>query len=142
MILAFFLLLTDIFSKRLVVIFLKGKLGALVVPNIFQLIYVENRGAAFGIFYGARVFLSLVSLGATIFLIYLLVKKEYHSKLQQIGYSFLLAGATGNLLDRVFLGYVVDFLDFPYFPTFNFADIFVNIGVFLLVIVLLKDEQL
>jgi len=110
-----------------------------VIKNFFYLTYVENRGAAFGILQNFRWFFVIITIIA------LTVMIKYFFRIDNIlfrlGLSFLIAGAAGNFIDRAFRGYVIDFLDFyPFgydFPVFNFADICVNAGVFLLVIYIL-----
>jgi len=110
-----------------------------VIKNFFYLTYVENRGAAFGILQNFRWFFVIITIIALVIMIKYFVKID--NNFLRLGLSFLIAGAAGNFIDRAFRGYVIDFLDFyPFgydFPVFNFADICVNAGVFLLVIYIL-----
>lgn len=114
-----------------------GSLGFL--PHIMDFVYVENRGAAFGILQDTRwllVGMTFVVLG--IILAYVVKSKKRHP-LFLLSASLIFAGGIGNLIDRIFLGYVTDFLHvlFVEFPCFNIADICVCIGGALFVIYLL-----
>lgn len=110
-----------------------------IIPDFFYLTYLENRGAAFSILQDFRwgfVIITLVALGimARFFLL-------HQGKLARLALSLLMAGAAGNLIDRAFQGFVVDFLHFyPFgydFPVFNVADVCLNVGAALLAIWLL-----
>jgi len=131
----------DIVSKRIAVRFLRLSFPVILIPGWLRLVYVENSGAAFGILTNARWLLLTVSLIASGALIYLLIKKRYQGQIQKKGLQFVLAGAAGNLIDRMVLGYVVDFIDLPYWPTFNFADVFINIGVFFFLLDIIIDNK-
>ena len=91
---------------------------------------MHNRGAAFGILKNQLAFFILVTLAAIV-MIALSLKGKEKCRLYKIGLAFMLAGAIGNLVDRVFFGYVIDFLDFRVWPVFNVADSFVTIGAVL-----------
>jgi signal peptidase II len=110
--------------------------------GVFHLTYVQNTGAAFSFFQGGASWLRwlslLVSLGLMIF-----AWREKLSKIEQLAYGFILAGALGNGIDRFLFGYVVDFLDFRLinFPVFNIADICVNIGIIFLIYATIKASN-
>ena len=111
-----------------------------LIPNVLKLTYLENTGVAFGMFSG-RLLLICVDAVIIFFIAKLLLdKKNELVKGNNIGLTFILAGGIGNLIDRIFRGSVVDYLDitdlFDY-PVFNFADICVVIGVILVIIVIL-----
>lgn len=91
--------------------------------------YTTNTGAAFSLFQGNVAVLSAISFLAAIAIIYFLKKHPKYS----IGLSFLLGGTIGNLIDRVILGHVRDFIDFGFWPVFNVADSFNVIGVVLII---------
>ena len=110
-----------------------------VLKGIFYFTLVHNRGAAFGIFNNQVPFFILTSICAII-LIILNFKKDKRA-LYNISLSLILAGAAGNLIDRVFLGYVVDFLDFRIWPVFNVADSSITIGAILLAWNILFPEK-
>ncbi len=104
-----------------------------VIRGFFSLTYVQNRGAAWGILAGWRI--ALVALAAVM----LFVLARYREKIfgsraiGHVSFVLLVAGIIGNVIDRVWLGYVVDFLDFylgtSHFPAFNVADSCICIGV-------------
>ena len=102
---------------------------------IFSFKYIRNYGAAFNIFSGNRIFLSLISILSSIILIYFIFFKENINLLNKYGLSFILAGSLGNGIDRIIKGYVIDFINIEIFdfPIFNIADISINIGCILLI---------
>ncbi|MDD5237080.1 MAG: signal peptidase II, partial [Candidatus Omnitrophica bacterium] len=102
-----------------------------VLKGIFHLTLVFNRGAAFGIFKNYTTFLIIASC-ATILFIVLSLKESRKVNLVNISLSLILSGAIGNLIDRLRLGLVVDFLDFRVWPVFNVADSIITIGALLL----------
>jgi len=117
-----------------------------VIPGLFNLVYVENRGAAFGIFQGQLGILSLISFAAMVVLAILIWQEHHERKGMLIALSLILGGTCGNFIDRVYLKYVVDFLEFYIgtyrWPAFNIADSAISIGVTLLILLTLKDEFL
>ena len=109
-----------------------------IIPNFFNLTYVENTGGAWGILDNNRVVLIGVSV-ITILIINKYINSDVQtSKLSSICYGMLLGGIFGNLFDRIFRGFVVDFLNFTIFgynfPVFNIADSIIIIGVILMFI--------
>lgn len=104
-----------------------------VIKGIFHISLVYNRGAAFGILKNQVALLILTALFA-VALIYFNIKKSRLKKLslEKIALSLILAGAIGNLIDRICFGYVIDFLDFRIWPVFNVADSAITIGAILL----------
>lgn len=117
-----------------------------VIDNFFSFQYLENRGAAFGIFQGKVFLLTAVTLLVVIGMIYYLIKYKPDSKVLRLSFALIISGAIGNLYDRVFYKYVVDFIllhyrDIYYFPTFNVADMLVVVGTFLLAICVLREGK-
>ncbi len=114
-----------------------------ILEGVFHLTYVENRGAAFGILQNKIWFFVIVALVAIPVIVYAFWKYKNRSKTLSLGLCFVLAGAVGNMIDRITLGFVVDFLDFRIidFPVFNIADIFVCIGAGLIAIFVLFIED-
>jgi signal peptidase II len=137
----FFLVAFDIVSKKIAAGFLHTVNQIVLIPGILKLLYVENQGAAFGILLNARYFLIGVSSIAFLVFIYCYFKKLYKDNFQYYGLILLAAGTFGNLLDRVWRGAVIDFIDLPYWPTFNFADIFINVGVLLIFISIYRQQD-
>lgn len=136
------LVLIDQVSKLLVVNYLSDKI--VLINNFFSLDYVKNTGAAFGFFSGNIFFLVLITLALVIYLIYEL-KQNIDKKFNLLFIILIISGAIGNLIDRVFRGFVVDFISFILFnsqmPVFNIADIFVTCGVAGLIFVIFKEEK-
>ena len=120
-----------------------------VIPGFFHLTYITNDGMAFGINFPFGIYIfSAISIILTIILFYYLWTIRYESILIRSGVAMILAGAIGNLIDRLFLGEVVDFLDFMigdlHWYVFNFADSYVTIGMGIILydsIILEKNRQ-
>ncbi|ADI64290.1 signal peptidase II [Trichormus azollae] len=102
-----------------------------LLPGVFHFTYVTNTGAAFSLLSGKVEWLRWLSLGVSLVLIAIASFGPVLSLSEQLGYGFILSGAMGNGIDRFFLGYVVDFLDFRLinFAVFNVADSFISIGI-------------
>lgn len=126
----------DFVTKKLAVAYLKGGNEVILIEKVFKLSYVENKGAAFGIFQDMRYVFVVLTVLIVFFLFWLLKSQKTQSRIFKTGIILMISGAVGNFIDRVFLGYVVDFLNFYLvdFPVFNVADCFVCIGAGLLVI--------
>ncbi|MCC8140098.1 MAG: signal peptidase II [Lachnospiraceae bacterium] len=139
----------DQFSKALAVRYLMGSDPLVLWDGVFELRYLENRGAAFGLLQGQRTFflvIGLVVFVAVLFLFRYLSPERRYWPLRLIA-VFILAGAWGNMIDRIRNGYVVDFFYFKLidFPIFNVADIYVTVGTAVLILLVLfyyKDEDL
>lgn len=139
----------DQLTKHLSVVYLKGQEEIVLIPGVFELRYLENRGAAFGLFQNRQIFFMT---GAVV--IFLLIVFFYR-KIPQ-GRRFIpmkacavliCAGAVGNLIDRIRFQYVVDFIYFSLidFPIFNVADCYVVISCFLfayLILFFYKEDEL
>ena len=131
--LSIFIVLIDQFTKYLMLD--NHKLFINKDFLLFKLDFLKNYGAAFNIFSGSRIFLSSISIFFSILLIYLIFWKNTLNKFDLYSYSFILGGTIGNGLDRIYKGFVVDFINLNIinFPVFNIADISINIGfIFLL----------
>jgi signal peptidase II len=120
-----------------------------IIENLFNLTYIRNTGAAFGIFAGSHEafripFLIMVSLLAIGF-IFVMLRRLPDKELGLItALAFILGGAMGNLIDRIFYGEVIDFLDFYWsryhWPAFNLADSFITVGVLITVYYLIRAK--
>ena len=110
--------------------------------NFIHLTYIHNTGAAFGMMEGARVLFLIFNIVLVAAVIWAW-KKPWMGR-YKFAVSLIVAGALGNCIDRIFRGYVVDFIDFTYWPVFNVADIAVVCGTILLSIMILtaKEEEL
>lgn len=136
------LVLLDQVSKIFMQNFLEYGNSVAIIDGVFHLTYVENRGAAFGLFENMQVFFIVIAIVVTIAgLVY--IHKVKTSKLANISICLIIAGAIGNLIDRVKMGYVIDFFDFRFIwnYVFNIADIFVVVGTLLLCIYLIKSGK-
>ncbi|MFH5836367.1 signal peptidase II [Proteiniclasticum sp. C24MP] len=137
-------LILDYVTKIWAVDTLKGKQDITVIEGFFDLSYLENRGAAFGIFQGRAYLLAAVTVVIMGILLFNYYKAKKKTWLLTVSTGLILTGAVGNLIDRVRFGFVVDFIswhwkDVYYFPSFNVADICITIGTGLLVIYILKE---
>ena len=138
----------DQWTKNLAVEHLKGQEDISLIPGVLCLHYLENRGAAFGIFQDQRTFLLILTAIILICVCYVLwrIPSDKKYNLLKLLCIMITAGGIGNLIDRVRLNYVVDFIYFSLidFPVFNVADIYVTTSMFLLLILVLcyyKDED-
>lgn len=136
----------DQVSKYLAVKYLKGSSPYIIIEDFLQLYYVENYGAAFGILQNRKLFFIIVTSIVIISIIFFLYKNPYNlNKIMQVALAMLLGGAIGNLIDRIRLGYVVDFISTRIgkgydFPVFNIADMFIVISTFLIIILVLFNR--
>lgn len=116
-----------------------------IIKNIFAFSYLENRGAAFGIFQNKVMLLSIVTSIVVLAMIFYLIKYRPKATFLRLSIAMIITGAIGNLIDRFVYKFVVDFIlvhykTIYYFPTFNVADMFVVIGTCLLALSIIKDE--
>jgi signal peptidase II len=119
-----------------------------VLENFFNITYIRNKGAAFGFLAESSFrlpFFILISIIAGVVIIGIFRKLRPEQKLTAVSLSLIFAGALGNLIDRIRLGEVIDFLDAHWYehhwPSFNVADSAICIGVFLLALDMLRDER-
>ena len=139
----------DQFTKYLAVKNLKGAEPHVIVKGVFQLEYLENRGAAFGLFQNQRFFFFLSVAVVCAAIVWYFLKAPMERKYLPLRACAVLiaAGAVGNFIDRIRLGYVVDFLYFKLidFPIFNVADIYVTVSTALFIVLLCfyyKEEDI
>ena len=139
--LSIFIILIDQFTKY--IIFYNYKTLINKDFFLFKLDLVKNYGAAFNIFSGNRIFLSCVSIIFSILLTYLIFRKITLNSVDLFSYSFILGGTIGNGIDRVYRGFVIDFINLNIinFPVFNIADISINIGFIFLFYSIFKDKR-
>ncbi len=139
--LSIFIVLIDQFTKYLMLH--NKKLFINKDFLLFKLDFVKNYGAAFNIFSGSKIFLSLISILFSIILIYLIFRKNTLNSFDLYSYSFILGGTFGNGIDRIYKGFVVDFINLNIinFPVFNIADISINIGFIFLLYNIFKNNR-
>ena len=109
-----------------------------IIENIFHFTYLTNTGSAFGMFKDLNLFFILFSIAVAIGILYFMKGIKQNEKMMQLAFGLLFGGTIGNLIDRIALGSVVDFLDFRIWPVFNVADSAVTISVIILIILLWK----
>ena len=144
LILLFFLLIIDIITKK--IIFSYVELNTFIkLTSFFDIAHIQNHGVAFGFFSKVLstniiVFISLIIAAV---LIYLYFKSS--NIYEKWAYFFIIAGAFSNIIDRFFNSYVLDFLYFNYnnysWPAFNFADIYISIGIFIILISIFQNKN-
>ncbi len=134
--------LLDQLTKLLAVIYLKDSDPVTVIPGVVQLKYSENKGAAFGMFADSRWAFMIVSVIMIAGLVFALAMGIAHKRRIGASVAVILAGGIGNMIDRVALGYVVDFIEptFIDFAIFNGADSFICVGAALLAVFVIADE--
>ncbi|MEA3560306.1 MAG: signal peptidase II [Candidatus Omnitrophota bacterium] len=128
----------DQLTKSLISLYFLPGQSQPIIKNIFYLTLIHNKGIAFGLFRGKIVLFIFVSVIIIGLLITLLRKIRKHDLLLKVSLALILAGAFGNLIDRLVFGYVIDFLDFRIWPVFNVADSAITIGAGLLILRLIK----
>lgn len=143
------LTILDQATKYIVLMKLKGNEPVVIWEGVFQLEYLENRGAAFGLFQNQRIFFlaSVAVISIIVVIFYLRVPMNRRYLPLRLCAVCIIAGAWGNCIDRIRLNYVVDFLYFKLidFPIFNVADIYVTVSTFMLAILICfyyKEEDL
>ena len=139
--LSIFIVLIDQFTKYLIFYNYKKFINKDFL--LFRLEFVKNYGAAFNIFSGNRIFLSLISIIFSILLIYLILRKNTLNQFDLLSYSFILGGTIGNGIDRILKGFVIDFINLNIinFPVFNIADISINVRFIFLLYRIFKNKQ-
>lgn len=137
------IIIFDVISKLFVSNILILNESITIIPNFFYLTYTHNYGGAWSIFDNSTLFITIVSFLIIIGIVYYLFKNKVTRKIEIVGYSLLLGGAIGNLIDRIIYGYVIDFLDFYVFgydfPIFNIADIGIVVGIILLLVSMILE---
>lgn len=138
------LIMVDQASKLLITNYFEAGESLTIINNFFRLFYIKNTGAAFGFLMNSTFILILITI---LLLIYLIIelKKNINNGFISLSLSLIISGALGNLIDRVFRGYVVDFISFILFnkemAIFNVADAFITIGVVILLIYIFKEGK-
>lgn len=136
-----FIIIADQFIKYLIVnnMFLGQSIP--LITDILHLTYILNSGAAFGILENQRLFFIFIAIILIFAIVYFRIKILHLSKLFQLGIAMLFSGAIGNMIDRIFIGKVVDYIDFRVWPIFNLADIAIVCGCIIVIYELLFMEQ-
>ena len=125
------LIIIDRISKIMAAKYLVGKGTVVIIPNLLGLQYIENTGMAFSMLSGKTIFLAVVTSLALAVMAYFLFVKRIGQPFERFCFILIFAGGVGNLIDRIFQGYVIDYFEFLFmdFAIFNVADVYVCIGV-------------
>ena len=137
------LTITDQLTKVMAADYLKGKSPFVIIDNVFELYYLENSGAAWGVMSGARYFFLILTVVIVAIVIYVSIKMPHTNRMVPLRGTLILlsAGAAGNFIDRLCFGYVRDFI---YFKLINFPDIYVTVSVIIFAILILfvyKEDE-
>ena len=143
LLLFFAMLAIDIATKIMVTRYFSVGISVSIIEGVLDFTYVRNPGAAFGIFRDNTIVLAVFSVIILIGIAAAMIKFKPKNELVRIAVCMIGAGAVGNLIDRIRLGYVVDFIDVDFFnfPVFNVADCFVCIGAFMLAMYILIAKE-
>lgn len=143
------LVAVDQLTKLLAIDRLKDKPSFVMIDGVFELQYLENRGAAFGMLQNGKVFFVFAAVVMLTAIVFVLIKAPVTKKYRpwHVFLVMIAAGGIGNMIDRIRLDYVVDFFYFSLinFPIFNVADIFVTVGTalfFIMILFFCKEEDL
>lgn len=131
----------DQLTKALAVIYLQGEPSFPLWQDVLHFTFVKNPGAAFGMLSNARWVFMILSTVAIVGILFYLIKFRPKNKWLTVSLAMIVGGGIGNMIDRVLLGYVVDFIDFTLidFAVFNVADSFVTVGAGILIVYLICD---
>ena len=114
-----------------------------IINNFFHLTYIENHGGIFGVFQGKINYFTIISIVLIAYVVITEIKnfKKYKFPIK-LGISIITAGALGNMIDRIFRGFVIDMIDFRgiWGFIFNIADTYIHIGLYIILFTLIKDE--
>ncbi len=142
----FLILLIDQVSKAVVSSRLSPGQSIPIIKNVLHVTFIKNTGAAFGLFKNSTWFFIAVSVIAVVIIGAILLKairndKFFGNFILNLGLILIMSGALGNLIDRVSLRYVIDFIDVRIWPVFNFADSSITIGTALLIVSFVKFDK-
>lgn len=137
------LVIIDQITKLLALTYIKPVNTIVVIKDVLSFTYVENKGAAFGIMQNARWIFIIFTIAVIAALIFYTIKKAPSSRLYYVSVGLIIAGGVGNLIDRIFRGFVVDMIQVTFidYPVFNFADCCVVMGAILFCIYVLKYDS-
>ena len=139
-------IILDRLSKIIISFNLKEEETIKVLGNFFRITFLKNTGAAWSMLEGKQIFLIIISIVFLIFMIKVILNDKRNTKFNILGYSFIISGIIGNLIDRIIYRYVIDFLSFKiinyYFPVFNIADTLIVLGaIFFVTDIILEGRE-
>ena len=136
------LIFIDFLTKQLVFHYLDLN-QSIFINNFFEIIHIHNKGISFGLFSDLFSPWLLVCISSIILLMILFMYFKSNSSLEKIGLQLIIVGALSNIFDRIYNGFVIDFIFFHInnfnWPAFNFADIYISIGIFILILQIFND---
>ena len=140
---SFYIVLLDQVSKFLILNTLGFERSQNIIPNLLNFTLVKNRGAAFSLLSNSTSLLTIISILSSLLLITVIIRFPPRSYWNLTGLAYLLGGTLGNGIDRLFKGYVLDFLQLVpiNFPIFNLADVSINIAIICFIIAMAKDKS-
>ena len=140
---SFFIVLLDQISKFLMLSILGFERSKNIIPNLLNFTLVKNEGAAFSLFSNSTNILTIISILTSLSLITIILKFPPRSFWNLIGLAYLLGGTVGNGIDRLFKGYVIDFIELVpiSFPIFNVADVSINCAILFFLIDIIKNRD-
>jgi signal peptidase II len=137
------LILLDRAIKILIAHLLHWGESIIIIKNLFNITAAKNNGAAWSILSGNRIFLISVGFIALWLIYWFFIKNKHLNNLEIFTYCFLIAGIIGNLIDRIYYGYVIDYLEFIidgyHFPIFNLADMMIVVSISIITYLTLKE---
>ena len=139
---SFYIILLDQVSKFLVLSIFGYERSKNIIPYLLNFTLVKNKGAAFSLFSDSTNVLTIISIIVSLILITIILKYPPKSNWNLIGLSYLLGGTVGNGIDRLFKGYVLDFIELVpiNFPIFNLADVAINIAIICFLIDIIRTK--
>lgn len=135
------IVLLDQATKYIAYVYLQPQNTIPIINKFFYLTYLENKGAAFGILKDKTWLLTVITVVVLITAASYVYYNHKMNRTAKVSVALIIAGATGNLIDRVRLGFVIDFFDFSVWPIFNIADISVVLGAIVLSLILIFKKQ-
>ncbi len=126
-------------TKAIVVAAIPLTMSLPVIPGILSLTHVQNPGVAFGLLAGLSPFITAIAALTLVFLLFYNRGRQIRTRAAGAGVAAMAGGAAGNLIDRVRLGYVVDYLDVHVWPVFNLADVAIVLGAAVLIVALSRE---
>ena len=140
---SFYIILVDQVSKLLIMNTLGFERSKNIIPNFLNFTVVKNKGAAFSLFSNSTSFLTIISILTSLLIITIILKFPPKSSWNLNGLAYLLGGTVGNGIDRLFKGYVIDFIEIiPIdFPIFNVADISINIAIICFIMDIIQSNN-
>ena len=137
-----FLIFIDLTTKQLVYHYIKLN-NSIFINNFFEIVHIHNKGISFGLFSGLFSPWLIVCISSIVVIIILIMYLKSKNSIEKIGLIFIIVGALSNIIDRIFNGFVIDFIYFHInsfqWPAFNLADIYISIGIIILMLQIFDD---